>query len=433
MPTLANIQGGSLVADPTAVSRGLATGFGLGNAYRQRGIEDEQRQAQAQRQAQISRLTPEALKGGQEARVRLYQLDPQLAKTIDQTVVDRDEATQKKLIQFNNDTAAFAGSIINESPEIQRQRLMMKAQEYKDQGNNAASQEALRFAGMASQDPDGLNSELMNDIAISENAKTYMDLFGLDRDEGVSADQVQSSTQLPGGLFSKVMKSGKVVIEDASGRVLQGQERAQAIRDAEDRGVDLQAGRAGARTEATKREQRGQDIIDRGVSAAESTAGLRRGIELLDTIKTGGYNAIDMKTRSALGIEGADEGELANSLGTAVLGQLKATFGAAFTEGEKKTLENLSASMGKSPEANKRILGQALKMAERAAKRARSAAKARGDKETMSDIDDLLSFSLSTDPQQQSQPSTQDTQALDWATANPNDPRAAKILQMQGQ
>ncbi len=217
MPTLANIQGGSLVADPTAVSRGLATGFGLGNAYRQRGIEEEQRQAQAQRQAQISRLTPEALRGGQEARVRLYQLDPQLAKTIDQTVVDRDEATQKKLIQFNNDTGAFAGSIINESPEIQRQRLMMKAQEYKDQGNNAASQEALRFASMASQDPDGLNSELMNDIAISENAKTYMDLFGLEQKEGQSLKQA-TGKGLEGYIFDP--NTGSLTINPALQRQL---------------------------------------------------------------------------------------------------------------------------------------------------------------------------------------------------------------------
>ncbi len=400
MPTLANINGASLVADPTAATRGFASGFSLADAYGQRQQQEQDRQAQAQRQARVQALTPEVLKGGQEARISLYQLDPDLAKTIDQGMMDNDKLMMDKLSKFNEDAGAFAASIVGQDPNLQRQRLMVKAQEYKDMGNEAASQESLRFAGMAADDPDTLNSELMNDIAISKNAKTYMDLFSLGEGEQAAADQVQSSKILPGGVVAKVMKSGPVVIEDAEGNVVTGQARSDIIRNAEQRGVELQAGRAEARTEATKSEQRAQGIIDRGVSAAESTATIRRGIELLEKVKTGGINAIDLATRRRLGIEGADEGELSNSLGKAVLGQLRETFGAAFTENEGLRLERMEASLGKSTAANKRLLQQALRMSERAAKRARSAAKARGDKETVADIDDLLSFSLSIEEDQ---------------------------------
>ena len=399
MPTLENIQGGSLVADPTAASRGFATGFNLRSAYRQRGIEDEQREAQAQRQARIQSLTPEALKGGQDAMNSLVSLDPKLANTIAGIMQDRNEQASDKLVTLNDRIGATSAAALSAAPNVQRQMYLVEAQKFTEEGNEGAAQEALQMAQWAVTDPERFAAEANKDLAMSGNVKTLMDLAGIGKGAELKVDQVQTSQILPGGGVIKVMKGGSVVVEDAQGNVLTGQERADSIREAEQRGVELQAGRAGARTEATKSEQRTQGIIDRGVSAAESTAGLRRGIELLDTIKTGGYSAIDMRTRAALGIEGADEGELANSLGTAVLSQLKATFGSAFTEGEGARLERLSASMGKSPEANKRILNQALKIAESASRRAIKAAKARGDEETVQDIEGLLKFTLTPEPE----------------------------------
>jgi hypothetical protein len=137
------------------------------------------------------------------------------------------------------------------------------------------------------------------------------------------------------------------------------------------------------------------DLIERGVVAAESTANIRRGLELLEKVETGGIAAIGLSIRKKLGVEGADEGELSNSLGKAVLSQLRETFGAAFTENEGKRLENIEASFGKSLATNKRLLKQALKIAERTARRARKAAVDREDRFSVEDIDELLAFSLS--------------------------------------
>ena len=144
-------------------------------------------------------------------------------------------------------------------------------------------------------------------------------------------------------------------------------------------------------------EKRGQQLINKGTTAAESTAILRRGIELLGNIKTGGIAAISLATRQRLGIEGADEGELSSSLGKAVLSQLREVFGAAFTEQEGARLERIEANIGKSTVANVRLLNQALRIAEKTAKRARKAAVARGDVEAVADIDDLLTFSLAVE------------------------------------
>jgi hypothetical protein len=132
--------------------------------------------------------------------------------------------------------------------------------------------------------------------------------------------------------------------------------------------------------------QRNQGYIDSGVEAADSMSGIGDAIALLDLVKTGGYEAAALRAKQTLGIESADEGELANALGLAVLSQLKPIFGSAFTSEEGARLERLSAGFGKSPEANKRILKKQLKIAERSARRAIKAAQESGDTFTENEI-----------------------------------------------
>lgn len=147
-------------------------------------------------------------------------------------------------------------------------------------------------------------------------------------------------------------------------------------------------------TRVQTKEKRASDLIERGVMAAESTAVIRRAIDLLGTVKTGGFANLANKAKRLFGVEGGDEGELSNNLGKAVLSQLRETFGAAFTENEGKRLERIEANFGKSSATNKRLLSQALKIAENTARRARKEALARGDQATVDDIDDLLAFEL---------------------------------------
>ena len=67
-------------------------------------------------------------------------------------------------------------------------------------------------------------------------------------------------------------------------------------------------------------------------------------------------------------------------------------------------------------------------MATQAAKRGRAKALARGQDDVVEDFDHWLSYSLSDDAKaEDTQLSGKDAQALEWANANPNDPRAAKI------
>lgn len=234
---------------------------------------------------------------------------------------------------------------------------------------------------------------------VAETERIRLQSEGLRRDlagEGgdIVSAQVQSSQILPDGSTVQVFKDGSTRVTGPQGRVLKGLERQQAVESAQEFGVDVQSRRAAGRTGATETEKRASDLIARGIAAAESTAPIRRAIALLDQVETGGVESISLAAKQRLGIEGADEGELSNSLGKAVLSQLKETFGAAFTQEEGKRLERIEASFTKSTDTNKRLLNQALRIAERTANRAIKAAEDREGMAEAADIRDLLSFSL---------------------------------------
>lgn len=156
---------------------------------------------------------------------------------------------------------------------------------------------------------------------------------------------------------------------------------------------------AGGKETAEGISKREQEMIDSGLRMADSTAVLRRGIQLLDLVGTGRPEEIALEAKNLFGIAGADETELNANLGKAILGQLRQTFGAQFTAEEGKQLKNIEANFGKSTEGNKRLLNQALKIAERAARRGISAAEKAGDDFTAQEIRNALEFDI--DPEKE--------------------------------
>lgn len=152
---------------------------------------------------------------------------------------------------------------------------------------------------------------------------------------------------------------------------------------------------ATAKARGAAQEGRAQDIITGGLAAADSTAVLRRSLELLDRVETGGFNRVSLAAKKLFGVEGGDEGELSANLGKAVLSQLRATFGAAFTAKEGDSLKEIEAGFGSSVATNKRLLNNALTIAENSAQKAIRRAELRGDYETADEIEAALDFNLS--------------------------------------
>lgn len=164
----------------------------------------------------------------------------------------------------------------------------------------------------------------------------------------------------------------------------------------EERAADVIAKGQEERLKVSKKGEAGrrQQAINKGLDAADSFANIQRGLDLLDSIETGGIDAVSLKAKQLFGVEGADEAELSNRMGKAVLSQLRETFGAAFTAKEGDQLKDIEAGFGKSTEGNKRLLEQTKRIILRAARRGIRAAKAEGDLDTVADIEESLKFRL---------------------------------------
>ena len=140
-----------------------------------------------------------------------------------------------------------------------------------------------------------------------------------------------------------------------------------------------------------------QGFVDTGVAMADATINIRRSVELLNSVKTGGFHAAQNRLGALFGVQGADPLELSSNMGRAFMQQLRPLFGSAFTVTEVNQLERISANFGKSTAGNLRLLKQSQKLSERAAKRGKSAALELGDKFTADQITGALKYNLSGD------------------------------------
>ena len=220
---------------------------------------------------------------------------------------------------------------------------------------------------------------------------------------------VQSSNILDDGTVIQVLKSGGTRVVDPAGNVLSGAARAEAIKSAQNYGIDIQSARAGGRAGEAERAKgnvgRSQEFINQGVTSAQALPTIKRSMDLLNSIETGGIDAARIKAKQMFGIESADEGELTYNLGKNVLSQLKDTFGSAFTAAEGERLATLEAGLGRNPESNKRILANALQTMQKKAERGIQAARDNGDEFSASDIESYMKMSLGDENKTKSQKS----------------------------
>lgn len=168
---------------------------------------------------------------------------------------------------------------------------------------------------------------------------------------------------------------------------------------------DIARAETQAKKQAGGEEARAQEVINAGVSASYALPTIKRTIDLLDEVETGGFNRVALRVKQAFGVEGADEGELSANLGKAVLSQLRDTFGAAFTQAEGERLERIEAGFGKNAETNKRLLKNILTLSERKIDSALKRAESRGDTETVEELRSNLEYRLSpSDPPSSEKP-----------------------------
>ena len=168
------------------------------------------------------------------------------------------------------------------------------------------------------------------------------------------------------------------------------------------------------------------DTVQSGVGAISS---LKKALELNNKA----YSGVGAGTRATImsNLPGQSEAAdatiaLDNIIMDQALSQMKAIFGGNPTEGERAILLDLQASASKTPTQRKAILDRAIASTQRRVEFSRKKA---DDLRTGKYMQPGGGPSVAQDDGM----NPQDAQALQWANANPNDPRAAQIKKRLGQ
>ena len=197
-------------------------------------------------------------------------------------------------------------------------------------------------------------------------------------------------TRYRNGVAVQYSRQGNVRVVDEQGSLVTGADAQKAIQRGISSGITEAGQVAVSQAQGRGQTERAQGIINAGVDAIAQFPIITRSLDLLDEVKTGGFAGAATRARAFFGVEGADEGELSYNLSLNVLQELRPIFGSAFTAGEGEKLERIEASIGRSPETNKRLLRQALDLARTSADKALDRSSEADDQATIRELQNAL-------------------------------------------
>lgn len=392
---------------------GIQTGLGLTNIIEQRRSQQVADQRQAQVSAAMSELND---------IVRPTAADyTRVANLLPKEQADSLRSSWELLSKDKqSNQLRFAGQVLSAfetSPEIALKMLDDRADAEENAGNKPQAEEYRRWAQIAAEEPDAVKQTMGVIVSALPGGNEIIDniskIAAAARERaGVTEKPFAPVTLVNPKTGEKVPhiptfdpQTGKARLEPAN--LPEGFELSKETpiekRQAE---VAIAAEKKGAEITGKGQAERRQVTINRGVESSEGLANLKRAKTLLETIKTGGINAASLRAKQLFGVEGADEGELSNRLGKAVLSQLKATFGAAFTAQEGASLARIEAGFGKSAKANMRLIDQLIKIVEKKGNQGIKAAIAAEDFEAAKLIKENMAFTLDIEPTRTAPPTT---------------------------
>jgi hypothetical protein len=268
------------------------------------------------------------------------------------------------------------------------------------EGQDVSQMEDMYREILSMKTPDDLKSALQDGARLQREAQMR---GWMDAPEERDPAKFSAMTRiLPGGFVYQADNYGRTTLRGPDGNEITDPEvRAQKIQEAMQ--IEQQQARAVAEAKAGGQAtgsgigERQNDTIARGVEAARSMPILKRSLNLLSEVETGGVDGAIMRFKNATGIESANEAELTANLARNVLSQLRDTFGAQFTEREGKRLERIEAGIGKSTQGNKRILTQLVRMNQMKIAAAMKAAEQAGDAGAIEELERWTNFSLTDD------------------------------------
>lgn len=206
----------------------------------------------------------------------------------------------------------------------------------------------------------------------------------------VEGEGSKGLTRFKNGAYINITPQGPRVYNTDAQEVFDPEAIAEVIRAGRDSGVLLAGDMAAATTRATSQETRIQQAIEDGIDAAARMPKLMMARELLNTVDTGGWDAVKLRFKQAFGITSADESKLIYELSKNVLSQLKPTFGAAFTAKEGDLLMRIEANTNLSTEGNIALLDELINALDLAVQRGRVEARENKDTRSLNAMDGYL-------------------------------------------
>lgn len=325
---------------------------------------------------------------------QLYQMDPQRTQQLVQFQQQQQQAAQAQQKQEAEQVVRSAQFVLESQAPKQLMQvafpqlvdaLTEQGVDFKsmddDQVRELANRTIAQYSPIAGMGPAGGDTRVQSTQILEDGEIAVVRSDGTLQRTGEYARNPMQIAEIEGGMALVDRLSGRTrQLSDAQGEIAASASRKEA------------EGRAAATGTAEATRWAGQ--ISDGLAAADALAITRRGLDLLKDTSTGGVNALALWASNRLGITGADQGELSANLGKAVLSQLRATFGAQFTEREGARLAEIEAGFGKSTAANRRLLEQAAQIMDRTARRGIQAAEKAGDEFAAKEIRDALDFRL---------------------------------------
>lgn len=379
-----------------AVENAINTGIGIEERQEEKALkrvlaEDTEAILEGDMQA-FEELT--ALPGGVEAAKGIIEL----GKLRDDNVLANVTTNLKNNKIFN------ATALKENNLDLLRKKIRVEAQNRVSQGKMDDAEELIRISQLPTI--EDIHGELSADLAIADaglNAINSMQAkskanFQKTRTFLVKGDK-EDETKVVTGVFDP--NTGNITTTEGiiTGEILSAEGETpeeKAAREAATKGAAKRAeqeaildtvGDIEAEKGAAKR---GQAAIDVAFESGEGIPTINRALDLLELVETGGFDQARIRTKQFFGIESADEGELSNLLGKAVISQLRTVFGAAFTAQEGESLKQIEASIGNNPAANRRLLENAKRTAQRAVKRGIREAKRAGLDDDVAELEALL-------------------------------------------
>jgi hypothetical protein len=226
------------------------------------------------------------------------------------------------------------------------------------------------------------------DGGLIEGSKEFQDFMRLNGQ--TQGEGSKGLTRFKNGSYVNITPQGPRVYDINGSEVTNPADMAEVLRLGRDSEVLLEGDIATATTRSNTQEARVQVAIEDGIDAAARMPKLMMARELLNTVDTGGWDAVKLRFKQALGITSADESKLIYELSKNVLSQLKPTFGAAFTAKEGDLLMRIEANTNLSTEGNIALLDELINALDLAVQRGRVEARENKDTRSLNAMDGYL-------------------------------------------